>query len=148
MNILLIPALEKDRSFFIRTHHLAYRTVVEGMFGWDEDRQNAFANADFDEGHPYLIHYQGNAVGILGWQEKSDHIWLESFFILPDLQNKGIGRFLLQQFIDKADAKNLPLRLQTLRRNDRAQKLYLGLGFKITASDDVYCQLEYITAPR
>lgn len=143
MNINLISAGEKDREFFKKTHHRAYRAVIESMFGWDEEKQNNYADKDFNERNPHIIQYESHRAGVLGWQEKIDHIWFGPIFILPEYQNKGIGTFLVKQFKREADSKNISLKLQTLKINEGAKRLYEGLGFKILSENEVHWQMEY-----
>jgi hypothetical protein len=39
MSLTFIPAVAADLDFFIQVHHIAYRSAIESMFGWDERRQ-------------------------------------------------------------------------------------------------------------
>ncbi len=143
MEIDLVPAAEDERTFFRQAHHLAYRDVIEPMFGWDEARQDHYADVDFDERNPHIIRHEGNPVGVLGWQDKEDHIWFGPIFILPEHQNRGIGSFLIKQFIRRAGAENMALRPQTLRMNEKAKQLYERLGFRVVSASEVHWQMEY-----
>ncbi len=144
MQVVLVPAVEQDRSFFRQAHHLAYRGVIEPMFGWDEASQDRFADIDFDARNPHIIQHMGSPVGVIGWQDKDDHLWFGPIFILPAHQNQGIGTFLVKEFIQKAVAQNVALRLQTLRKNENAKRLYEKLGFRTLSSSDVHWQMEYL----
>ena len=124
-------------------HHTAYRPVIEAMFGWNEQQQDTYADSDFDERNLHIIHYEHKSVGVIGWQDKPDHFWFGPLMILPEYQNKGIGSTLVRQFMDTADALKLPLRLQTLRQNTEAKRLYEKLGFRILPSCAIYWQMEY-----
>ena len=84
------------------------------------------------------------AVGVIGWQVKSDQLWLGPIYILPEHQNKRIGTFLVKQFMIRATEKGLPLRLRTLRQNEGAKKLYERLGFKVLSTTDVHWHMEYV----
>jgi GNAT superfamily N-acetyltransferase len=143
MNITLIAAEEDDRSFFRQAHHLAYRPVIEAMFGWDESKQDVYADKDFDERQPHLICEEGRKVGVVGWQIQPDHIWFGPIFILPEYQGRGIGMHVVKEFIKKAEAENLPLRLQTLLLNEKAKAFYERLGFRTRDKSAVHWQLEY-----
>ena len=141
--VKIVAAQEKDRQFFRNTHHIAYRSVIEPMFGWDEKRQDDFADKDFDERNPHIIEYDDKAVGVIGWQDKCDHLWFGPIFILPEYQNLGIGSFLIKECMRRAENENLALRLQTLKLNEKAKCLYEKLGFKVLIANDVYWQMEY-----
>jgi GNAT superfamily N-acetyltransferase len=113
------------------------------MFGWDERNQDAYADKDFDERTPHLIYKEDRKVGVVGWQMKPDHIWFGPIFILPEHQGQGIGMHVVKEFIKKAEAEKLPLRLQTLLMNQKAKALYERLGFKTLDKSAVHWQLEY-----
>lgn len=143
MNITLIAAQEEDRTFFRHAHHSAYRPVIEKMFGWDDSKQDVYADKDFDERHPHLAYEGGRKVGVVGWQTKPDRIWFGPIFILPEYQGKGIGMHVVKKFIKKAESERLPLRLQTLLVNEKAKAFYERLGFKTLDKSAVHWQLEY-----
>jgi ribosomal protein S18 acetylase RimI-like enzyme len=143
MQVKLIPATEMDREFFRKAHHLAYRDVIEPMFGWDDKKQDHYADTDFNDRNPHLIQQENNSVGVIGWQEKEDHIWFGPIFVLPEFQSKGIGSLLIKQFIKDAKVKNIALRLQTLKMNEGAKKLYERLGFRVLSSNEIHWQMEY-----
>jgi GNAT superfamily N-acetyltransferase len=143
MNITLKAAEEEDRPFFRHAHHAAYRPVIENMFRWDESQQDAYADKDFDDRQPHLIYEEGRKVGVVGWQIKPDHIWFGPIFILPEYQGQGIGMHVVKEFITKAEAQKLPLRLQTLLLNEKAKAFYERLGFKTLDKSAVHWQLEY-----
>jgi GNAT superfamily N-acetyltransferase len=113
------------------------------MFVWNDKEQDNFADKDFAERNPHIIIFNEMRVGVIGWQDKIDYLWFGPIFIMPEYQNKAIGSYLVRQFIDKADNRNLPVRLQTLRKNENAKKFYEKLGFKTLSSDDIHYQMEY-----
>ncbi|MDX9689021.1 MAG: GNAT family N-acetyltransferase [Alphaproteobacteria bacterium] len=143
MEIDLIPMTEKDRAFFRQAHHVAYRKVIESMFGWDEKMQDMAADRDFDGRSPHIIRWDGNDVGVIGWQDKNEYIWFGPIFILPPYQSKGIGTALIMKFMKMATDSSKTLKLQTLKENTRAKKLYEGLGFTVASSDEIHWQLTY-----
>jgi GNAT superfamily N-acetyltransferase len=144
MALKLVPALDTDRAFYRHAHHIAYRTDIEKMFGWDEQRQDAFADKDFNERNPTIIYYGEIKVGVFGYKDKSDYIWFGPIFILPEFQGKNIGNNILKQFIDKSNQENMPLRLQTLIVNTKAKTWYEKLGFKVIEKTAIHWQMEYL----
>ncbi len=134
---------ESDRNFFRQAHHRSYRAIVESMFGWDEAHQDNFADIDFNERNPHIIIYNSKAVGVVGWQEKITYLWFGPFFILPEFQNAGIGSLVIKEFIEQSNHTELPIRLQTLRQNLGAKKLYEKLGFHVLSLSGIHWQMEY-----
>jgi GNAT superfamily N-acetyltransferase len=144
MTLKLISAIETDRAFYRHAHHVAYRPDIEKMFDWDEPQQDAFADKDFDERNPTIIHYNGNKAGVVGWQDKSDYIWFGPIFILPEHQGYNIGTKIIKEFIGKANKQKIPLRLQTLIVNEKAKIWYEKLGFKAIGQSAIHWQMEYL----
>ncbi len=101
------------------------------------------ADKDFDERSPHIIRWDGHDVGVIGWQDKNEYIWFGPIFILPPYQNKGIGTALIMKFMKLVTDSSKTLKLQTLKENTRAKKLYERLGFTVTSSDEIHWQLTY-----
>lgn len=59
----------------------------------------------------------------------------------PALQGQGVGRRLLQELIDEADAAGAGLRLKVLLNNP-ARQLYQRLGFAVTGIDGAEYRME------
>lgn len=132
---------EADRAFFIYVHHTAYRDVIERQFGWDDTLQDGFANKAFDEGGMNIIYNNNQKVGVVGWQEYSDYLWLKEVFLLPEFQGMGIGSEIIKTSIAKAQELGKDLRLQTLKENLKAKKLYERFGFVVTDATDTHWKM-------
>lgn len=143
MKLTYTPTREDDRTFFIQTHHAAYRDVVGKMFGWDEQLQDKLADKAFDEGNLYVIHHNNKAVGIAGWEEKEDHLWVKEVFLQPQYQGQGIGSQVVRDMLTKGRAKAKGVRLQALKENHGAKKLYERLGFTVDEATDTHWKMSY-----
>ncbi len=141
MNLTLIPVSESDRAFFCFVHHTAYREVIEKMFGWDEKQQDMYANKAFDEGGMNILFLEDKKIGVVGWVEFPDYLWLKELFILPEYQRMGIGSQVVQMSIKKEKKLCKDLRLQTLKENLGAKALYERHGFVVTESTDIHWKL-------
>lgn len=140
--IKYIPAIEKDRDFFIHVHHAAYRETIEEMFGWDEKRQDELANRPFDEGGIQIIWKDDKRIGVVGWEDRDEYFWLKELFILPEYQGNGIGSKIVEETIELATALKKDIRLRTLKANLGAKKLYERYGFKVTEANDIHWNME------
>ena len=138
MELDFVAATEADLGFFIHTHHTAYRATVEKMFGWNEALQNKIATEKFQLGHIKILHFEGRRVGVVGWEEKEDHLWLKELFVLPTEQGRGIGTVVIQYIKSIATARNVQIRLRTLKENLRAKTLYEQNGFAVSITTDVH----------
>ena len=138
MKLKYILTEEKDRAFFIHVHHTAYRDTIEEMFGWDEKRQDELANRPFDEGGIHIIWNGDVRIGVIGWEERDDHLWLKELFLLPEYQRQGIGSQIIKDTITKARLLAKDVRLRTLKANVRAKELYERHGFEVTEATDIH----------
>ena len=141
-DIQFLPMEVEDRDFFIHVHHTAYRETIEKQFGWDEEIQDNFANQAFDAGGVKVITLAGKKVGVVGWEEYNDYMWLKEFFLLPEFQGRGIGSEIIQRVKSKAKELSKPLRLQPLKENVRAKSLYEKHGFKVIELTDIHWKME------
>jgi ribosomal protein S18 acetylase RimI-like enzyme len=143
-DIRYMACAEDDRAFFRAVHHAAYRATIESMFGWAEGVQDVAADRDFDSRNPHIVSVDGERVGVVGWLIRAEDLWLGPVFILPEFQNRGIGTAVVRHFMAEAQRQNLPLRLQTLKANQGAKRLYEGLGFRNLPSDEIHWQMEWV----
>ena len=138
MKLDYVTATSSDRSFFIHAHHKAYRNTIERMFGWNEVEQDEFAGRAFDQGGIKVIWSDNQRVGVVGWEQHPDHIWLKELFILPSEQGNGVGSTVIQHIKAIAERRNLPVRLRTLKANLRAKALYERNGFTVSKQTDIH----------
>lgn len=138
MSISYIEATESEREFFIHVHHTSYRDTIEAMFGWDERLQDQHANRAFDEGGMNIIWNNNKRVGVIGWEDRDDHVWLKELFLLPEYQGQGIGSKIIKDTITKARSLAKDVRLRTLKANMRAKELYERHGFVVTEATDIH----------
>ncbi|MCI5060055.1 MAG: GNAT family N-acetyltransferase [Alphaproteobacteria bacterium] len=138
MDLKYVLANESDRSFFVHVHHVAYRDTIEQMFGWDEALQDKQANKAFDEGGIHIVNYNDVPIGVVGWEDRPDFLWLKEVFILPEYQGQGLGSHIVQDTIDKARSLGKDLHLRTLKANLGAKKLYERHGFKVAEATDIH----------
>lgn len=141
MDLKFTPAIETDRAFFIEVHHTAYRPVIEKMFGWDKPLQDSFANKAFDEGGMNIIWRNNQKIGVVGYEEHEKFLWLKEVFLLPEHQGQGIGSHIIKDAIAKATSSGKELRLQTLKENTGAKKLYERHGLVVTEATDIHWKM-------
>jgi ribosomal protein S18 acetylase RimI-like enzyme len=142
MSLTFIPTVAADLDFFIQVHHTAYRSVIESMFGWDERRQDDYAKAAFALGGLTIVWRDRDRVGVVGWEEHQGDLWLKEVFILPIYQNQGIGSQIVTLSIARARQNGQALRLQTLKANLGAKRLYERHGLRVTGVTEIHWHME------
>ncbi|MCP4354202.1 MAG: GNAT family N-acetyltransferase [Proteobacteria bacterium] len=137
------PTKLDDKDFFIFTHHKAYKEVVAIQFGWDEEAQDGFAEQTFNGGNMNIIFKDNIKVGVVGFENFADYLWLKEVFVLPEFQNQKIGSKIVKYAIDESFKQQKPLRLQVLKMNVRAKDLYERMGLTVENETDTHWKLVF-----
>jgi GNAT superfamily N-acetyltransferase len=139
--IRLIPADETHTEFSYQVKKAAEGEYITAIFGWDEDVQRSYHVKAWQHQKPDIICYDGRPIGTIAATETKDCIEVGQFFILPDYQNRGIGTYLLQSILDKADqlAKDVTLRFL---KNNPVKSLYARNGFRVVDTNEILYYME------
>ncbi|AYM03797.1 ribosomal protein S18-alanine N-acetyltransferase [Levilactobacillus yiduensis] len=110
------------------------RAVYAGKAPWDS---TAFANElRREKDRLYLvIRKEDKLLAFIGstFDERTRDAHITNIAVLPDYQNRGLGRFLLETMIKKARKLNYKsVSLEVRVSNQNAQKLYRDLDFEQT----------------
>ena len=134
-------ATSADTPFLLSMARAAYDEVISLQFGaWNEAVHGA-RYAEKLATLPFSIaELDGAPVATVSSSILDDHVRVNELVVLPALQNRGLGAFLLHRVFDQARGIGLPVRLHTLRLN-RAVRFYQRHGFVVTAQDEVYIDL-------
>ncbi len=131
MEFTLSPAAPADYSWLWELKRLTMRPYVEQTWGsWDDESQEAFFRRNFSPRTVSIVAVSGEKVGLLEVEQQKNEIFLANIQILPAFQNRGLGTAVVQNVLECGRALRLPVRLQVLQVNQRAQSLYARLGFQ------------------
>lgn len=73
---------------------------------------------------------------------KNENEFLLTGGLTPEYRDKGLGKVLFKFLIDQCP-KQVPIRLEVLKTNTRAYKVYEGLNFVVTGETDKIYIMEY-----
>lgn len=110
------------------------RAVYDGQTPWD---RMAFANElrrKLDRLY-LVIRHNDQLLGFIGasFDDRSKMAHITNVAILPEYQNRGIGSFLIESIIKKAQfIEYKSITLEVRKSNITAQALYLKIGFEKT----------------
>jgi ribosomal protein S18 acetylase RimI-like enzyme len=128
--ISLRPATPADFDRLYEIHRAASQEMVAKTWGkWDESWQRDYFRDHFDCTKRQVIELDGQSIGLLDVVIHFDHVFLAAIEIAPEYHGQGIGTALIESSSTKAAALDLPVRLQVLKVNERARRLYERLGF-------------------
>ena len=135
----LRPATKADTEFLWTLRQRVMRENVEQTWGkWDDAQQRKFFDRGFVPKDTKIILVEGEPVGRIDLNHSHMEIFLGIIELMPEYQRKGIGTSVLRALMDEARTARLPVRLQVLKANTGAHKLYLHLGFKDTGETNTH----------
>lgn len=130
-----------DEAFLREAHHEGLRDAVEATWGpWDEAAQDGFVDAWLATASPRIVLVDGKPAGYLEVEEHETRVTVVNVVLVPAVQRRGIGTRILQDIIESATAKRLPVYLQVMRGNP-ARALYERLGFRRIGETDGHIQM-------
>ena len=129
MSVQRRPVVPGERGSLRLIHHAAYREVVERQFGpWDDERQDRFFEAGWDDASHEAIEYNGVLAGYCAIERRDADVHIRELVIDPRFQNLGIGSTIIREAMNAAEERGVPVVLGTFIVN-RAGDLYERLGF-------------------
>lgn len=129
MSLTYAPALPEDVETLFQLNKQLIDTY-EDLSTIDYPKVLQWVRRNLQQNLPSFrrVLYDGTLAGFYCLTKEEEKTELDSLFVLPSYQNKGIGTAILQ----KCQAENAPLFLYVFKRNTRALTLYKRLGFQIT----------------
>ena len=127
-------ATEKDIDYLL---DLRTKTMVphyaESNLPTDRETTLGRILDQFDKA--YIIFLNNQPIGLLKINREDTNIDILQLQIDPSQQGKGLGKTILTDILEEASAKGKTASLSVLKTN-KAQKLYLRLGFKTISEDE------------
>jgi ribosomal protein S18 acetylase RimI-like enzyme len=136
MRIALRPARSGDEEFARRLYAETMRETTERLFGWDDARERATFQRQYDPAEVRIIVADDRDVGWIQVQSGDVALNLRQFYVAPEFQRRGIGTIILKALIAEAESREQAITLSVVKGNP-AQHLYEAHGFRVT-HDDTY----------
>ena len=133
-----------DAAFLFRLHRVALGEYVAATWGWDDDDQRRRFEEAFNPEVQQIITVGGVDAGVLRVAERKDFLEVGLLELLPEFQRQGVGTKLMNQVLEGARARGVPVRLQVLRTNAGARRLYERLGFVVVGETATHLQMTKI----
>lgn len=135
MEFVLRPATAADYQWLWRLKRETMRGYVEQTWGgWDDVAQEDFFRRSYKPHYVQLVMLGRERAGLLHVEREAGAIFLANIQIHPDYQNHGLGTAVIRSLLQSAQSLRLPVRLQVLKVNTAAQRLYIRLGFETTGT--------------
>lgn len=144
--ISLRAASDDDSRFFYETKRAALGDYVSRTWGWEEEFQREYHRTHYRPEITSIITLDGRDIGCLTVRQEPVYILLESIYLLPQYQNRGIGGQIIEGLLRFAAAVNRPVRLHVLKINP-AVRLYKRLDFRIIGETGHHYVMEWSNTP-
>jgi GNAT superfamily N-acetyltransferase len=138
MHVRLRACADGDFDFARSLYFETLRWAIERQFGWDEAHQQASFVTWFAPEEVNIITVDGADVGWIQQRQERNSIFLGSIYIVPAMQRKGIGTYVIQGLLDQAERNALAVTLAVMMVNP-AFNLYERLGFRTTQKMTTSC---------
>ena len=126
----LRPARAEDFDFAWALYRESMKALTEELLEWHEAAQKAVVAEALGYQGAAIVVVNGSPAGWLLATEGPAEIYIGQLFIVPELQNQGIGTALVSEFCRRARGEGKTVALKVMR-NNRARVLYRRLGFRI-----------------
>jgi ribosomal protein S18 acetylase RimI-like enzyme len=107
--------------------------TMELLGGWNESGQKQVVEQSLTDPGTSIIVADGSDIGWLQTKETPEEIYLGQLYVLPSMQNRGIGTAVVRQLADRASREGRALTLEVMK-NNCARVLYERLGFGVVGS--------------
>jgi GNAT superfamily N-acetyltransferase len=135
VNISLRAACNEDFAFARDVYFATMRRIIEGLFGWDQVREEANFAKFFKLDEARIITADGRRVGWIQEQVDDTSINLGSFYVMQEMQRRGIGTQVLRTLLTHASDQSKAITLAVVKINP-ARHFYERHGFRITHEDE------------
>jgi GNAT superfamily N-acetyltransferase len=109
--------------------------IIERLFGWDQAREEDNFAAFFKLDDARIILADGAEVGWMQEWADDSSIVLGSLYVIPAMQRRGIGTWVLQSILERAGREQKAVTLAVVKINP-ALDFYVRHGFRITHEDE------------
>lgn len=130
----LRAASADDAHWIAELRAVVLRADLERLGRFDPVRVRQRFLSAFDPAVTQVVVTDGRDVGSIAVRLEDDALWIEHFYLRPELQGRGIGSSVLRTHLDAASDR--PFRLNVLQ-GSQARALYERNGFVVESEDPV-----------
>jgi len=128
--LTLRAAKESDEIFVDALTRISMKHFVEAVWETEAERECYYTLNPFEASRTNIVQFEGKDVGRITLRDSKEGRWIVAIHLMPEAQGKGIGRYLLNKVIEKAEQEQKDLYLTVLKVNP-AKHLYEKLGFDV-----------------
>ena len=107
--------------------------TIELMGSWNDAGQRQTIEQSLADTGASIIVVAGSDIGWMRIGEMETELYLGQLYVIPLMQNRGIGTAVVRQLCERAHRESKVLTLEVMK-NNRARLLYDRLGFHVVGS--------------
>jgi ribosomal protein S18 acetylase RimI-like enzyme len=149
----LRPVRTSDDKF-LRALYESTRAGEMAQVPWSDEQKQAFLSGQFEaqrtdyttrfpNAEHSIIVIDDDPIGRIWIDRRAEEIRLLDIAILPQWQNAGVGRTLLEQLQQQAAEADLPLRHSVHATNQNALRFYQRLDFVVIEDFETHVLMEW-----
>lgn len=143
MQISLRAVTGDDIAPMYAIHREALREPVEATWGpWDDALQEPFFRDHWNPAVRRAVLCDGKLAGFIDVSDDGREVELENIEVAANFRGRGIGSELIRGL----QKRGRPVRLQVLKANPGARRLYDRLGFEPTGETETHTQMRWLPA--
>lgn len=143
MNYTIRKATQGDIELSFEIRKNAMYKYISDSKGWNEAKEMTDHIKDFNTDIMQIIEVDGKPVGVFESVDEDGYLNVHGLYILEEFQNCRIGSNVMNNIIDLAKTKGIPVLLQVLKINHKAKTFYERIGFKVHNETDQHFQMIY-----
>ena len=136
MNLDYRQAVPEDSEWLFDTYRRTMKGFVTSAYGWDDNLQRAGFAKSLRQGACQIVTWEDNQCGFVHWEVEPDLVWLRMLCVVPEMQNRSIGRAVIAKVMSLSSHLQKPLYLNVFVCNRVAYDWYSRIGFVEIENDD------------
>jgi ribosomal protein S18 acetylase RimI-like enzyme len=142
----LRPASNSDFEFCWPLYRDLMKALTAELLGWNEAAQRATVEQSLGDNSTSVIAAEGSDIGWIQIRETEEKIYLGQLYLVPAMQNRGIGTAIVTALCTRASQEGRAVALDVMK-NNRARFFYERLGFITVGSSAYKLNMEWRYAP-
>ena len=132
--VTVVEASEVEKNRIFELHCELFHDEIEERWGWDDHWQKDNFDKEWKRDEFEVVNHENLVIGYLQFSKEKDHIYLHNIALIPDYRNKGLGSYLLERILKKAQKLGTAVELSVHTKNEVALKLYKKYDFEVIES--------------
>lgn len=136
MSYIYRNSTNEDKDDIYEVYRAVMRGYISEIWGWNEEWQKNDFTSHYKADGITLVYKVNDLVGYSQVEDKGDLLFMRMLAILPDHQRKGIGKRLLEFFVENGKKLSKGLSFEVFKINTLAKGFYEKHGFIVISETE------------